>query len=108
MIVLSDVDGLFESNPERNPNAKLIEKVSNIDYKIEKISENTSSSNSIGGMETKIKAAKIALAAGCSMVITRGNSESPIKKLFENGKATWFYSKTSPKTARERNGYRPK
>ena len=53
-------------------------------------------------METKIKAAKIALAAGCSMVITRGNSERPIKKLFENGKATWFYSKTSPKTARKK------
>ncbi|MDC3024172.1 glutamate 5-kinase [Alphaproteobacteria bacterium] len=102
LIVLSDIDGLFESNPEKNPKAKLIEKVSNIDRKIERISENTSSSNSVGGMETKIKAAKISLAAGCNMVITRGNLENPIKKLLENGKATWFISKTSPRTARKK------
>ena len=102
LIVLSDVDGLFDSNPEKNPQAKLIEKITNIDGKIEKISENTSSNNSVGGMETKIKAAKIAMAAGCSMVITKGSSSNPIKKLYEDGKSTWFYSDTSPKTARKK------
>ena len=102
LIVLSDVDGLFDSNPEKNPQAKLIEKITNIDGKIEKISENTSSNNSVGGMETKIKAAKIAMAAGCSMVITKGSSSKPIKKLYEDGKSTWFYSGTSPKTARKK------
>tara|TARA_A100001011_G_scaffold229568_1_gene237667 strand:+ start:159 stop:1298 length:1140 start_codon:yes stop_codon:yes gene_type:complete len=102
LIVLSDVDGLFNSNPEKNPQAKLIEKITNIDGKIEKISENTSSNNSVGGMETKIKAAKIAMAAGCSMVITKGSSSNPIKKLYEDGKSTWFYSGTSPKTARKK------
>ena len=102
LIVLSDFDGLFDSNPEKNPQAKLIEKITNIDGKIEKISENTSSNNSVGGMETKIKAAKIAMAAGCSMVITKGSSSKPIKKLYEDGKSTWFYSGTSPKTARKK------
>lgn len=102
LIVLSDVDGLFDSNPEKNPQAKLIEKITNIDGKIEKISENTSSNNSVGGMETKIKAAKIAMAAGCNMVITKGSSSKPIKKLYEDGKSTWFYSGTSPKTARKK------
>ena len=58
-------------------------------------------------METKIKAAKISLAAGCNMIITKGSSVSPIKKLFENGKATWFYSDTSPKQ-QEKNGYHHK
>ncbi len=102
LIVLSDVDGLFNSNPEKNPQAKLIEEITNIDGKIEKISENTSSNNSVGGMETKIKAAKIAMAAGCNMIITKGSSSKPIKKLYENGKSTWFYSDTSPKTARKK------
>ena len=102
LIVLSDVDGLFDSNPEKNPQAKLIEKITNIDGKIEKISENTSSNNSVGGMETKIKAAKIAMAAGCNMIITKGSSSKPIKKLYEDGKSTWFYSDTSPKTARKK------
>ena len=102
LIVLSYVDGLFDSNPEKNTQAKLIEKITNIDGKIEKISENTSSNNSVGGMETKIKAAKIAMAAGCNMVITKGSSSKPIKKLYEDGKSTWFYSGTSPKTARKK------
>ena len=74
LIVLSDIDGLFDANPEKNPRAQLIKKVTNINSKITKISENTSSRNSVGGMETKIKAAKIALAAGCNMVITKGSS----------------------------------
>ena len=102
LIVLSDVDGLYDANPEKNPKAQLIKEVTNINSKIEKISENTSSNNSVGGMETKIKAAKIALAAGCNMVITKGSSLNPIKKLFKNGKSTWFYSHTSPKTARKK------
>ena len=56
-------------------------KITNINSKIEKISENTSSSNSVGGMETKIKAAKIALAAGCNMIITKGSSYKTYKKI---------------------------
>tara|TARA_S200000501_G_scaffold298590_1_gene285161 strand:+ start:154 stop:1293 length:1140 start_codon:yes stop_codon:yes gene_type:complete len=102
LIVLSDVDGLFSKNPERYPAAELIKEISNIDKKIEKISENTSSSNSVGGMETKIKAAKISLSTGCNMIITKGSGTKPIRKLLENGKATWFFSKTSPKTARKK------
>jgi len=102
LVILSDVDGLYNSNPEKNPSAKLIKKVKYIDKQIERISENTSSNNSVGGMETKIKAAKIALAAGCNMVITRGNTSQPLKKLLKTKEATWFISHTSAKSARKK------
>ena len=102
LIVLSDVDGLYDTNPIKNPKANLIKEVKAINKKIESISENTSSNHSVGGMETKIKAAKIALASGCNMIITKGSTKKSIKKLFVNGKATWFFSNTSAKTARKK------
>ena len=102
LIILSDVDGLYDSNPEKNPKAKLIKEVKIINKQIEKISENTSSKYSVGGMETKIKAAKIALASGCNLIITKGNKDNPIKKLFKNGKSTWFYTHTTAKTAKKK------
>ncbi len=102
LIILSDVDGLYDSNPEKNPRAKLIKEVRIINKQIEKISENTSSKYSVGGMETKMKAAKIALASGCNLIITKGNKDNPIKKLFKNGKSTWFYTHTTAKTARKK------
>ncbi|MEC8099582.1 MAG: glutamate 5-kinase [Pseudomonadota bacterium] len=102
LILLSDIDGLYEANPEKYPNAKLIKEVKNINKKIVSISENTSSSNSVGGMETKIKAAKIALAAGCNMIITKGSTTKPIKKLLTDGASTWFFTHTTAKTARKK------
>ncbi len=102
LILLSDVDGLYDTSPEKNPKAKLIKEVRSINKRIEKIAKNTASKNSVGGMITKIKAAKIALASGCNMTITRGNITKPIRKLLENGKATWFHSHTTAKTARKK------
>ena len=102
LILLSDVDGLYDTSPEKNPKAKLINEVRIINKRIEKIAKNTASKNSVGGMITKIKAAKIALASGCNMIITKGSITKPIRKLFENGKSTWFYSHTTAKTARKK------
>ena len=53
-------------------------------------------------MATKIKAAKIALAAGCNMVITKGNINNPIQSIFKRNKSTWFLSEISPKSARKK------
>ena len=102
LILLSDVDGLYDANPQKNPNANLIKEVRSINKNIESVSENTSSSRSVGGMETKIKAAKIALAAGCNMIITKGSTLNPIKKLMGNANCSCFYSHTSAKTARKK------
>ncbi len=102
LILLSDVEGLFSSNPLRNSRAKLINRVYKITRQIEKISENTGSATSVGGMHTKIKAAKLALAFGCNMIIALGNRKKCIQNTSEKGKSTWFISKTSPTSARKK------
>ena len=102
LILLSDVDGLFSSNPSKNKNAKLLKRVFKITKSIEKSSEDTTSSIAVGGMATKIKAAKIAVAAGCNMVITKGNINNPIQSIFKRNKSTWFFSEISPKSARKK------
>ena len=73
LILLSDVDGLFTSNPKKNKKSKLIKYIDKVTRTIEKYSENTSSVVAVGGMQTKIKAAKIALSVGCNMIIAKGN-----------------------------------
>ena len=102
LILLSDVNGLYTSNPKKDNNAKLVKYIKKITKTIEKSSENTSSSIAVGGMHTKIKAAKIALSSGCNMLITRGNKESPISSIIKKGKFSLFLTNTSPKTARKK------
>ena len=102
LVLLSDVDGLYTSNPSKNKNARLIKRIYKISKSIEKASENTSSTIAVGGMETKVKAAKIALASGCNMVITKGSKSNLFSSIFKDNKATWFISKTSPKSARKK------
>ena len=102
LILLSDVDGLYTSNPKKDNTARLVKYIKKITKTIEKSSENTSSSIAVGGMHTKIKAAKIALSSGCNMLITRGNKESPISSIVKKGKFSLFLTNTSPKTARKK------
>ncbi len=102
LIILSDVDGLYTSNPKKNSDATLIRYIKKITKSIEKSSENTSSSTAVGGMKTKIKAAKIALSAGCNMIITRGNKLRPISSIMQKANFSLFLTNTSPRTARKK------
>jgi glutamate 5-kinase len=61
LIMLSDIEGLYSSNPNKNKNAELIEKVTVIDSTIEKIATKSTSDYGSGGMITKIEAAKICM-----------------------------------------------
>jgi glutamate 5-kinase len=80
LVILSDIDGLFEENPRENPDAKLIPVVHEIDEHIKEISGGSGSSLGTGGMSTKIEAAKIAMENGIDMVIM--NNENP-EKLYD-------------------------
>ena len=59
------------------------------------------SRDATGGMLTKIQAAKIALGAGCHMVIARGTVDHPIAAIERGGRCSWFISKASPRAARK-------
>lgn len=92
LILLSDIDGLYEENPKINPNAKFIDLVEKIDNKIEAMATTSISNVGSGGMITKIKAAKMAFNAGCDAIITSGFENNPIKNLINGAKHTLFKS----------------
>jgi glutamate 5-kinase len=76
LFLLTDVDGLYTSNPRKDPSAKLLEVVTSVEVVRSQVSTNTlGSSLGTGGMETKLIAAEIATAAGVATVIT--NSKRP-------------------------------
>ena len=83
LILLSDIDGLYDADPHKNPEAKLIPRVYEIDEKIEALGGDAGSALGTGGMQTKIRAAKIATESGCDMVITNGNSPELIYDIIE-------------------------
>ena len=72
LIILSDVDGLYDKNPAKDKSAKLIEHVEKITPDIEALAGDTVVETSVGGMRTKLAAARITCAAGVPMVIANG------------------------------------
>lgn len=84
LIILSDIDGLYDSDPHKNPEAKLIPMVTEINEHIENIAGGAGTSLGTGGMATKINAAKIANEAGIDMIIMNGNNPDKLYGLFEN------------------------
>jgi len=77
LIILSDVDGLYDKNPKIYPDAKLISTVESIDEVIHMAGDPTTRVG-VGGMKTKLEAAKICADAGCLMVIASGFEEGII------------------------------
>ena len=102
LILLSDVEGLYTTNPKINKNAELIKEIKNIDKNIEKISTKSVGEHGTGGMKTKIDAAKICQLSGCIMVIANGLPLRPIKKIIEKNNCTWFLPKISKLDARKK------
>lgn len=72
LILLSDIDGLFTDDPNKNPNAKFVEYVEHVDQHFEKMAKGSASDVGTGGMSTKLSAAKLATSAGADMVIANG------------------------------------
>ena len=74
LVLLSDIDGLFDRDPHRFPDARPIPLVERLDETILALGGAPGSSLGSGGMATKLKAAQIATAAGCPMVIANGSN----------------------------------
>jgi glutamate 5-kinase len=102
LILLSDIDGLYDAPPAQNPNARLIPLVSAITSEIEAIAGEAGSELSRGGMRTKIEAAKIATSGGTHMLIASGKIDHPLKAIAAGGPCTWFLTPANPVTARKR------
>jgi glutamate 5-kinase len=102
LILLSDIDGLYDAPPATHPNAKLIPIVDAVTSEIEAMAGAAESELSRGGMRTKIEAAKIATTAGTHMLIASGKIEHPLQAISDGGRCTWFLTPANPVTARKR------
>ena len=101
LILLSDVDGLYTTDPNRDPTAKFIDEVRQITPEIEAMGGRSASEVGSGGMATKLLAARIAVAAGCRMCIAAGHPRHPVRRLEEGARCTWFLPAATPATARK-------
>lgn len=78
MVILSDIEGLYDANPRRDESARLIEVVERIDRDVMAVAGEAGSTVGSGGMITKIKAARVLMAAGIPMVICHGRRDDAI------------------------------
>lgn len=95
VIIVSDIDGLYDDNPHTNKDAKLIPNVAGITKTIENMAKDASSKVGTGGMITKIKAAKICNEFGCDLAIVNGNQPNVLIDLLE-GKEVGTYFDSTP------------
>ncbi len=81
LLILSDIAGLYTADPHHNSEARLIPQVKRIDAEIEKLAAGTTSSLAIGGMVTKIEAARLATASGVTVVVADGREPQVILRI---------------------------
>jgi glutamate 5-kinase len=101
LVLLSDVDGLYSTDPARDTDARFIPEVVRITAEIETMAGGASSTVGSGGMATKLIAGKIALAAGCHMCVASGRQSHPLRRIEHGARCTWFVAEASPLTVRK-------
>lgn len=72
LVLLSDIDGLYDADPKKDPGAKMIREVKKLDESILALAGDVGSELGTGGMVTKLRAARISMDAGCDMIIANG------------------------------------
>jgi glutamate 5-kinase len=100
VILLSDIDGLFTTNPKRDASAMLLPLVDEITPEIENMAGGTTGMGS-GGMVSKIQAAKIAIHAGCHLAIINGMVDAPLARFEMDNIGTVFKARESAPAARK-------
>jgi glutamate 5-kinase len=89
LVLLSDIDGLYTANPQLDDTATLIPEVRALTPDIMAMGGDSATEYGTGGMITKLAAAKIAMDAGCRMVIAAGKHLHPLSRIDKHDK-TWF------------------
>jgi glutamate 5-kinase len=104
LVLLSDIEGLYDEDPRKNAKANLIRDVETITPAIHAMAGSTHASTGVGtgGMRTKLLAAEFAGASGCATAIALGSIASPVSRLSSRDCGTWFHPARSIAKARER------
>lgn len=102
LILLSDIDGLYTADPRSDNTAKHLPMITTLTDDIMAMGGGVNAQAAVGsgGMATKLAAAKIATQAGCRMCIMDGRAESPLTRLKNGERCSWFAADSNPKKAR--------
>ena len=106
LVLLSDIDGLYTADPRKDPDAAHIPEVRELTADIVGMAGEPPPGYSSGGMVTKIAAARVAMGAGCRMVIAKGKRMNPLAALMRStadggALCTWFVPSAEPSSARK-------
>lgn len=83
LIILSDIDGFYDADPTKNPDASIIPIITEIDTRIEALAGGAGSRRGTGGMRTKLNAAEIVMPEGIDMIISNGNAPERIYDILD-------------------------
>lgn len=95
LIILSNVDGLYDSNPQKYKQPKLIEEVREISDELLKVSRKASAETSVGGIAAKLEAARITMLSGIGMILANGERENILRDIFA-GTCKYTYFRPQP------------
>ncbi len=105
LVLLSDIDGLYTADPRKDANAEHIAMVREIGPEIEAMAGEAAPGYSSGGMVTKLAAARIAMSAGCRMLVAQGkiktSAPGPLAAIEAGDRATLFVPRGEPRSARK-------
>ena len=101
LVLLSDIDGLYSGDPRHEPAARHIALVREISPEIEAMAGAAPPGYSSGGMVTKLAAARIAMSAGCHMLIAKGGTRGPLTAIEAGARASLFLPRAEPRSARK-------
>ncbi|CAH0237351.1 Glutamate 5-kinase 1 [Priestia megaterium] len=83
LVILSDIDGFFDSDPTKNPNSKLMKVIDGITPELENFAGDSGTDVGTGGMVTKLTAAKTATSAGVSLILANGKEPNILRDIIE-------------------------
>lgn len=95
LVLLTDIDGLYTSNPQVDPDAKLIPKVEKIDSRIQRLARGDPGIRGVGGMATKIEAAKLATACGITVIIASGLKPNILRQIISGDRTGTIFMPAS-------------
>ncbi|HEY2784660.1 MAG TPA: glutamate 5-kinase [Fimbriiglobus sp.] len=91
LILLTNVDGLYTADPRTDPTASLVSAVTNIDAAVSALAGESKSALGSGGMRSKLKAARIATAAGGAVLIANGSRDGVLDEIFAGTETGTFF-----------------
>lgn len=92
LVILSDINGFYDSDPRLHPKAKLIQKIDEINEDIYQLAGGVGSRRGTGGMKTKLQAAELATTQGIDTIITNGKNPSALYQIIRGGSAGTLFT----------------